>query len=145
MEVRFVRVVGGLLSIVSALALLAHSPRRVTLELVEDHCYVTRGHPASPEKLRVLDCRLEARGDEIVVHGSESDVFLDAGRDAARPIAQVRALGAAQWSSVDAFDLVCAAIAMIAGILLVRSARPRDPEEEWVDEVVDAFAGRRVG
>jgi hypothetical protein len=137
--VRFLRIVTGLLAIVAGLAFVAHSPRRVTLELVEDHCYVTRGHPLSPEKSRVLDCRLEARGEEIVVHGSESDLFLDAGRDAAHPIDRVRTLGSAQWNAVDGFDLVLAAFAFVAGILLLRSSRARDPEEEYVDELVDAF------
>jgi hypothetical protein len=137
--VRLLRIVAGLMSILAGLALLGHSPRHVALELVEDHCYVRRGHPLSPEKIRVLDCRLEARGDEIVVHGSESDLFLDAGRDAAHPIDRVRTLGSVHWSFVDGFDLVLAALAFVSGSLLLRSSRAKDPDEEYVDEVVDAF------
>jgi hypothetical protein len=139
--VRFVRLVIALLSLLAGLASVARSPRRVVLELLDDTCYVTRGHPAFPDKARVLQCRIEQQGDEIIVRGPEAALFLGAREHAAAELDRVRKNGEVSWSGVDGLDLGLAAIAFVFGAAVLRSARAKDPEEAYVDEVVHAFHG----
>ncbi|MGZ3455359.1 MAG: hypothetical protein ACXVEF_37490 [Polyangiales bacterium] len=140
---RFVRLALAVLLFAAGLAFVALCPRRVRLEMVSESCFVARGHPAFPEKTRVVDCRLELQSELLLVRGPETVVFLGPRPDMASELARVRKGEDVVWSSVDAFDLGLAGVLFLAGIAMIRGARASDPDTAYVEELVQAFPGGR--